>query len=113
LLEQRKTAKINFYTSTLILANIHYLLAKEFNKHIAKELLKELLKEIEMLPFEPETIKLSLASEHVDFEDTIQFYIAKQHACEVIISRNVKHYKKFDLPVLTAEEFLAIHYNAK
>jgi len=107
LLQQGKTERINFYTSTLILANIHYLLAKKFNKHIAKNLLRELLEEVEMLPFEPEIIRLSLESEHIDFEDTMQFYIAKQHECQVIVSRNIKHYKKFDLPVLTAEEFLA------
>jgi hypothetical protein len=42
------------------------------------------------------------------FQDTIQFFIAKKHKCEFIISRNIKHYKKFNLPVLMAEQFLEV-----
>ena len=108
LLQQSKNGQFNLYTSTLILANIYYLAAKNFNKQIAKEQLKILTGIIQMLPFEPDDVEMALNSEHVDFEDTIQFFIAKKHSCDLIISRNTKHYKKFSLPVLTAEQFLEI-----
>lgn len=61
---------------------------------------------MQVFAFENEHVKLALDSEHVDFEDTVQFYIAKQNQCNFIISRNTKHFKKFDIPVLTAEQFL-------
>ncbi|MDB4901051.1 MAG: PilT protein [Mucilaginibacter sp.] len=108
LLQQGKTGQFKLCTSTLILANIYYLIAKNFNKQIAKKELKVLTGIIRMLPFEPDDVEMALNSEHVDFEDTIQFFIANKHSCDLIISRNIKHYKKFSLPVLTAEQFLEI-----
>jgi predicted nucleic acid-binding protein len=106
LLQHGINNKLNLYSSTLILANIHYMMAKNFSKHVAKEQLKALVKIIGMLSFEPDEINKALISEHVDFEDTIQYFIAQRNQCDLIISRNIKHYKKFDIPVLTAEQFL-------
>jgi predicted nucleic acid-binding protein len=108
LLQEGKVRQLNFCTSTLILANIHYMVAKNFNKVIAKQQLKVLSGLIEVLPFESDNIDMALNRDHTDFEDTIQFFIAKKHNCDLIISRNIKHYKRFDLPVLTAEHFLDI-----
>ena|ERR1700761_4142978 len=106
LLQYSKNHKLKLYTSTLIIANIHYLIAKNFNKQIAKEQLKTLLELIEPLSFEPVDINSALISEYVDFEDAIQYFIARKNHCDLIISRNIKHYKKFDLPVSSAEQFL-------
>jgi len=108
LLQQGSLLQLNLCTSTLILANIHYIIAKNFGKQIAKEHLKVLSGIIRMLPFEPDEVTNALNSEHIDFEDTVQFFIAQKHKCNLIISRNIKHYKKFSLPVLTAEQFLEI-----
>jgi predicted nucleic acid-binding protein len=108
LLQQGSLLQLNLCTSTLILANLHYIIAKNFGKQIAKEHLKVLSGIIHMLPFEPDEVISALNSEHADFEDTIQFFIAQKHKCNLIISRNIKHYKKFSLPVLTAEQFLEI-----
>ena len=105
-LEESKLKHFNIYTSTLVFANIHYLLVKNFNKQIAKDQLKTLSGIIKILSFETEELKKALNSEHADFEDTVQYFIAKKHNCEMVISRNIKHYKKFDIPVLTAEQFL-------
>jgi predicted nucleic acid-binding protein len=106
LLKKAQEHTVKLYTSTLILANIHYLLNKNTNKTIAKESIRLLTLIISILPFEADDINSAINSEHTDFEDTIQFYIAQKHKCDLIISRNLKHYKKFDLPVLTAEQFL-------
>ena len=106
LLQESKSNQFKLYASTLIFANIHYLIAKKFSRHIAKEQLKVLSGIIGILPFEPDNLSSALNSEHIDFEDTVQFYIAQKNNCDLIISRNIKHYKKFDLPVLTAEQFL-------
>jgi len=106
LLNQGQILKLNFCTSTLVLANMHYMIAKNFGKHLAKEHLKNLSNIIHLLPFESNDAIAALDSEHIDFEDTIQFIIAQKHNCDLIISRNLKHYKKFSLPVLTAEQFL-------
>ena len=106
LLIEAKVRQINLFTSTLIFANVHYLVAKNFNRIYAKQQLKVLAGRINALPFDGDDLSAALNSEHIDFEDTIQFLIAQKHDCDLIISRNIKHYKKFSLPVLTAEQFL-------
>lgn len=106
LLNKGKQKQIDLCTSALIIANVHYMLSKSVNRQTAKLAIKELLKFMQVFAFENEHVKLALDSEHVDFEDTVQFYIAKQNQCNFIISRNTKHFKKFDIPVLTAEQFL-------
>ena len=83
---------IKLYTSTLILANIHYVISKNTNKHIALNSLKYIVNHIEILPFEALHLNLAISGEHIDFEDSIQYYIAKQSNCDLIISRNIKHY---------------------
>jgi predicted nucleic acid-binding protein len=93
-------------TSALIIANVHYMVTKAFSKTVAKEQLTILAQILTVLPFDEPDIILALKSEHVDFEDTVQYHIAKKSECDLIISRNTKHYKKFDIPVLTAEQFL-------
>jgi predicted nucleic acid-binding protein len=106
LLNKASEKTILLHTSTLILANVHYLLVKHLNKKTAREYVRFLSEFLEMLPFEPDNILLALNHEHGDFEDTIQYRIAKKHQCDLVVSRNIKHYKKFDIPVLTAEQLL-------
>ncbi len=108
LLEECRRQQLNIYTSVLIIANIHYVISKRFDKNIAKNQLKLLTRLIKILPLESDEITKALNSEYPDFEDTVQFYIAQKHQCDLIISRNIKHYKKFDVPVLTAADFLNI-----
>ena len=81
-------------TSTLILANVHYVIAKNIDRKTAKESIKILMGLLNVLPFDSDNINSALNSEHIDFEDTIQFYIAEKYQCDLIISRNLKHYKK-------------------
>ncbi|RWY55761.1 type II toxin-antitoxin system VapC family toxin [Mucilaginibacter gilvus] len=93
-------------TSSLIMANVHYMVTKTFSKTIAKQQVTVLAQIITVLPFDEQDIVSALKTEHIDFEDTVQYQIAKKTECDLIISRNIKHYKKFDIPVLTAEQFL-------
>lgn len=97
---------IELCTSTLILANIHYIVSKNLNKNIAVASIKYIMHLLNVLPFEASHILSTVAANHIDFEDSIQYYIAKENKCDLIITRNIKHYNKFDIPVLNAEEFL-------
>lgn len=96
--------KIN--TSTLVIANINFVLSKHTNIVSARYHLKKLVKLITILPFESDIMDLALASTFHDFEDSIQFFIAEKFKCDAIITRNIKDYKKSTIPVLTAEQFL-------
>src|SRR6185437_3187979 len=100
----KKSIELN--TSTLILANIHYIISKNLNKSVAISSVKYIMDLINALPFEASHIYSAIVTNQADFEDTIQYHIAKENNCDLIISRNIKHYSKFDIPVLSAEDYL-------
>jgi len=41
-----------------------------------------------------------------DFEDAVQYYTAKNNKSKVIITRNLKDFKKSRLPVMTAADYM-------
>jgi hypothetical protein len=51
-------------------------------------------------------IDLALNSEFSDFEDAIQYFSALQNEVEVLLTRNLKDYKKAQISVLTAQDFI-------
>jgi predicted nucleic acid-binding protein len=106
LLEERKLSGITLSTSTLIIANINYILTKTIGKQGAKEGVKRILKLLEIFPFEKDAIESALNGSFTDFEDAIENYIALKHNADAIITRNTKDYKESTIPVLTAEQFL-------
>ena len=93
-------------TSTLVIANINYILSKRTTVSNARQNINRLVNLINILPFEADIIISALDSTFVDFEDSIQHQIALKYNCEVIITRNIKDYKHSNIPVLTAEQFL-------
>jgi hypothetical protein len=106
LLVECRNRNLKVSTSVLIIANINFILSKKTNSSTARNGIKTLVSAINILPFESEMINLALETPFADFEDSIQFNIAKRYNCDVIITRNIKDYKKSTIPVLTAEQFL-------
>ena len=93
-------------TSALIIANILYISVKALGKTEAKDKVQKLLKLFTVLPLDADSITLALNSNFNDLEDAMQHFIAMQNQCDVIITRNLKHYKKSMLPIISAEEYL-------
>jgi len=96
------------FTSPTVFANIHYILSKLTSKKYALQGLRKLKSLISILPTDEKIIDLALDSSFIDFEDAIQYYTAKSHEINFIITRNKKHYKKSKISVCTAEEYLNI-----
>ena len=106
LLHESETNKIDISTSSLVFANMNYILTKKIGTSKAKESLRALRALVNILPFESDAIDWALSSQFTDFEDAIQYHIANKWGADVIITRNVKDYKQATIPVLTAEQFL-------
>jgi predicted nucleic acid-binding protein len=106
LVSECEDRKLPLNTSTLVIANIHYILKKKLGAKTARDIVNKLIKEMNILTFNRENIEQALLSPFSDFEDGIQCDIAKREKCDVIITRNTKDYKESALPVLTAEQFL-------
>ncbi len=60
---------------------------------------------LKILPVDNDAIMFAMNSDFSDFEDALQYFAALTNNCSHIISRNLRHYKRSDLPVLTAEDF--------
>lgn len=98
--------KIQIYISALSLANLHYLIAKQRTAEEAKEILRKFKVLVHVAPLNDKIIDLALNSEFSDFEDAIQYYSALQHEIGVLLTRNLKDYRKAQITVLTAQDFI-------
>ncbi len=98
--------KIIAYTSPLIFANLHYLLKKQTTNIAALKSLRKLKTFVKILSIDERVIEQSLNSEFNDFEDAIQYYTAVNNGISLIVTRNKMDYKRSQIDVMTAEEFL-------
>lgn len=98
--------KIQIFISALSLANIHYLLSKQKSENQAKQILRKFKLLVHITPLNEKIIDLALNSEFEDFEDAIQYFSALQNEIEILLTRNLKDYKKAQISVLTAQGFI-------
>jgi predicted nucleic acid-binding protein len=98
--------KIQIYISALSMANIHYLIAKQQSESEAKQILRKFKVLVQVIPLTEKIIDLALNSEFEDFEDAIQYFSTLQNEIEILLTRNLKDYKKAQISVLTAQDFI-------
>ena len=98
--------KIQIYISALSLPNIHYLISKLTSAEEAKQILRKLKVIVHITALDEKIIDLALNSDFSDFEDAIQYYSALQNNIDVLLTRNLKDYKKAQISVLTAQDFI-------
>lgn len=102
-----ETRKMNGFVTPVMISNIYYLLRKtaRHEKVIAK--LKQLLLFIKVLDMDKTVVINALNSEFKDFEDALQNFSAlKSGKINIILTRNIKDYRKSELGVFTPETFL-------
>ncbi|HRP89381.1 MAG TPA: PIN domain-containing protein [Edaphocola sp.] len=98
--------KVKLFISSLTIANTHFLLSKHYNSNEARKILSKFKVLVEVLPLDNKIIDLALTLTLKDFEDAIQFFTAIEHNTDIIITRNKKDFKKQNIPILTAKEYL-------
>lgn len=98
--------KVKLVISSLTIANTHFLLSKHYKSSDARKILSRFNVLVEVLPLDNKIIDLAQTSDWKDFEDAIQFFTAIEHHADIIITRNKKDFKKQNLPILTAKEYL-------
>ena len=100
--------RIQIYISALSLANIHYLISKLTSAKEAKQIIRKFKVLVQVTALDEKIIDLALNSDFSDFEDAIQYYSALQNNIDVLITRNLKDYKKAQISVLTARDFISL-----
>lgn len=99
--------KINGFTTPVIICNVYYLLRKVAKHQLVIEKIKQLLNIIEIIEMDKNVVLDALNSEFKDFEDALQNFSAVQNRkINIILTRNIKDFKKSDLAILTPETYL-------
>lgn len=95
-----ETGQVKGHVTAVIISNVYYLLrrvaghAKVIGKH------RQLMTLVDVLVTDKETILQALNSGFPDFEDALQNFSAEQQgAIDVVLTRNVKDYRKSNLAV--------------
>jgi predicted nucleic acid-binding protein len=98
--------KIELVTTSLVFANVFYILRKILGIEKAKELLRKLRIIIRVVSVNEKSVDLALNSRFVDFEDGLQYFTARENEIPIIITRNIKDYKETDLIIQTPEQYI-------
>lgn len=94
------------YISALTPSIIYFVQSVRIGENKTREDISKIIKNIKIIPLTDVINRESISCELPEFEDAIQFLSAKSIKADIIIIRNVKHYKQEDIKVLTPEEFL-------
>jgi len=100
--------RVAAFTTPIVFANTHYLLSKIKSKKVALQSIKRLRSYISVLSMDEQIVDFALNSLFSDFEDALQYYTAKSHGINFIITRNKKDFKLSEIYVCAAEEYLKI-----
>ena len=98
------------YTSCDIATNIYYITAKYTSKANALHAIDAVKEIVEIIPFGAEELTETIAlmrkdRDYKDMEDTIQYILALQTACDVIVSNDKKFVSK-EIPCMDSETFV-------
>jgi len=97
---------LTLVTTPLVFANVFYILRKLLGIEKAKELLRKLRIMMGIVEIDEKIVDLALNSSFSDFEDGIQYFTAREHGIQHLLTRNLRDYKGSELIVQTPEEYL-------
>ncbi|MBO6219221.1 MAG: PIN domain-containing protein [Treponema sp.] len=106
LIEQKKLAGC---ISASSVTDIYYLARKQFrDTEKALWTIKRLSQLFKILKADEKSIRYAVDLHWSDFEDSVQYSVAKQSHVKAIITRNTKDYSQSQIPVYTPAEFLKL-----
>ena len=77
-----------------------------------QDTIAELIKVIDILPVTKEDILDALSLRWKDFEDALQYAVAKANGCDCIITNNIKDFELDDIEILRPKEFISKYIKA-
>jgi len=101
------TGKVKICVSSLSFANIDYVLRSQYSAHHSRQIIAKFKTLVSVLPVDSKTIDLAIASDFHDFEDAIQYYSAIENGITILVTRNIKDFKRSSIKVVTPETYLA------
>lgn len=92
--------------SLLTMANVAYVARKGRTKEELFMGLRKITELFQVLSMDESQLLASLDRVVPDFEDMLQYQCALAHGCEIIVTRNKKHFNFSSLQIMTPMEFL-------
>lgn len=89
------------------LTTVDYLVAKAHGRSTARRALSDLLDLFDVAPVDRETLRAALHGPFVDFEDGVIHEAALRQGADAIVTRNIRDFRKADLPVWLPAEAIA------
>lgn len=103
--------KLTGFVTPVIFSNVYYLLRQNARHEKVIDKLKQLLMITEVLVMDKDVVNNALNSGFKDFEDALQNFSAIKHGdIDVILTRNLKDFKKSEIGVLTPETYLKANF---
>ena len=97
---------LKIYIASLSFSNLHYLLSRQYSPAESRRILNRFKVLVNVLSVDDKIIDLALNSSFGDFEDAIQYYTAIENSLKLLLTRNIKDYKKADIAVMTPQLYL-------
>lgn len=98
--------KIKICVSSLSFSNIDYVLRSQYSANHSRQIIAKFKTLVTVLSVDSKTIDLAIASDFNDFEDAIQYYSAIENGLTILVTRNLKDFKKSTIKVVTPETYL-------
>jgi predicted nucleic acid-binding protein len=106
LFSRAERGELKIFMSSIAFCNISYFISKNFSNADARIILQKFRLLINTLPVDEHIIDIALSSDFHDYEDAIQYHVAVKNKVDVLLTRNLKDFKKSSIPVSTAASFL-------
>ena len=95
------------YVSAASVTDIYYIAYRTLHDHAAvRNLIGRLLSIMKIADVNSEHIKIAYDLNWRDFEDSVQYSIAKSNGMDGIVTRNMKGFRESDVKIFTPEEIL-------
>jgi len=106
LFDQYQQGKNVLYTSSIIVANIHFIIRKLHDLKFANSSVSFVSKHFKIIDANNEDIENAILSKFSDFEDGVQYFSAlRSKKVDAMVTGNVKDYKHALLPVFTPKQW--------
>jgi predicted nucleic acid-binding protein len=99
---------LNAFIAWHTVSNFYYMVAGTSGDRKARLFIKELLQFVNISETSTNDVLTAIDLPLGDFEDALQVAAASACSARFIITRNVKHYKKSNIPALTPKKFIEL-----
>lgn len=107
-MELAEQKRIKGFVSAAAITDVYYIMQKAVrNREVALGGLRQLLKILKVLPVDRKDIGLAISLGWKDFEDSVQYAVARRRRIACILTRDKNGFALSGIPVLSPDEFLA------